>query len=190
MFVFTARTFLEELEMHAPDVLRPVREAVVGRRADMDFIRLEEEAFRACPSISVDHAIAARGEGRKAAASVRQAGGRGAQPDLSALGLLRKSDPGQSIPGQAPDGCAGSAAFVTRPFHRAEHWVVVQGTAHVTRDAESLIVCENESVYLPLGCLHRLENRGRIPVTLIEVQAGAYLGEDDIVRLGDVYGRA
>jgi mannose-1-phosphate guanylyltransferase/mannose-6-phosphate isomerase len=75
-------------------------------------------------------------------------------------------------------------------FHRAEHWVVVNGTARVTRDAETLIVRENESVYLPLGCVHRLENPGKIPLTLIEVQSGAYLGEDDIVRLQDTYGRA
>jgi mannose-1-phosphate guanylyltransferase/mannose-6-phosphate isomerase len=75
-------------------------------------------------------------------------------------------------------------------FHRAEHWVVVNGTARVTRDAETLILRENESVYLPLGCVHRLENPGRIPLTLIEVQSGAYLGEDDIVRLEDTYGRA
>jgi mannose-1-phosphate guanylyltransferase/mannose-6-phosphate isomerase len=74
-------------------------------------------------------------------------------------------------------------------FHRAEHWIVVNGTARVTRDAEILIVRENENVYLPLGCVHRLENPGRIPLTLIEVQSGAYLGEDDIVRLEDVYGR-
>jgi mannose-1-phosphate guanylyltransferase/mannose-6-phosphate isomerase len=74
-------------------------------------------------------------------------------------------------------------------FHRAEHWVVVNGTAKVTRDAETLIVRENEAVYLPLGCVHRLENPGRIPLTLIEVQSGAYLGEDDIVRLEDTYGR-
>jgi mannose-1-phosphate guanylyltransferase/mannose-6-phosphate isomerase len=75
-------------------------------------------------------------------------------------------------------------------FHRAEHWVVVNGTAKVTRDDDMLIVRENESVYLPLGCKHRLENPGKIPLTLIEVQSGAYLGEDDIVRLEDTYGRA
>jgi mannose-1-phosphate guanylyltransferase/mannose-6-phosphate isomerase len=75
-------------------------------------------------------------------------------------------------------------------YHRAEHWVVVNGTARVTRDQDVLIVRENESVYLPLGCVHRLENPGRIPLTLIEVQSGAYLGEDDIVRLQDTYGRA
>ncbi len=75
-------------------------------------------------------------------------------------------------------------------FHRAEHWVVVNGTARVTRDAETLIVRENESAYLPLGCAHRLENPGLIPLVLIEVQSGSYLGEDDIVRIEDTYGRA
>ena len=74
-------------------------------------------------------------------------------------------------------------------FHRAEHWVVVNGTARVTRDHEQMILRENESVYLPLGCVHRLENPGKIPLTLIEVQAGGYLGEDDIVRYEDTYGR-
>jgi len=74
-------------------------------------------------------------------------------------------------------------------FHRAEHWIVVNGTARVTRDAETLILRENESTYLPLGCVHRLENPGIIPLTLIEVQSGAYLGEDDIVRIEDTYGR-
>jgi mannose-6-phosphate isomerase-like protein (cupin superfamily) len=68
--------------------------------------------------------------------------------------------------------------------------VVVNGTAKVTRDKDVMIVQENESVYLPLGCVHRLENPGKIPLSLIEVQSGAYLGEDDIVRLEDTYGRA
>jgi len=75
-------------------------------------------------------------------------------------------------------------------FHRAEHWVVVAGTAVVTRDEEEILVRENESIYLPLGCRHRLYNPGRIPLTLIEVQSGAYLGEDDIVRFQDTYGRS
>ena len=68
--------------------------------------------------------------------------------------------------------------------------MVVSGTALVTRDDEKLTVRENESVYLPLGCVHRLENPGRIPLMLIEVQSGSYLGEDDIVRIEDTYGRA
>jgi mannose-1-phosphate guanylyltransferase/mannose-6-phosphate isomerase len=84
----------------------------------------------------------------------------------------------------------GGRLSLQKHFHRAEHWVVVNGTALVTRDAETLMVRENESVYLPLGCVHRLENPGRIPLALIEVQSGPYLGEDDIVRLEDVYGRS
>lgn len=84
----------------------------------------------------------------------------------------------------------GQKLSLQKHYHRAEHWVVVNGTAVVQRDAESILLRENESVYLPLGCVHRLENPGMIPLTLIEVQVGAYLGEDDIVRLEDTYGRA
>jgi mannose-1-phosphate guanylyltransferase/mannose-6-phosphate isomerase len=84
----------------------------------------------------------------------------------------------------------GHKLSLQKHFHRAEHWVVVNGTAMVTRDGEEVMVRENESIYLPLGTVHRLDNPGRIPLTLIEVQSGAYLGEDDIVRLEDTYGRA
>ncbi len=84
----------------------------------------------------------------------------------------------------------GEKLSLQKHFHRAEHWVVVAGTAIVTRDDEQIMLRENESVYLPLGSTHRLENPGRIPLTLIEVQSGSYLGEDDIVRFEDTYGRA
>ncbi|WP_408740318.1 mannose-1-phosphate guanylyltransferase/mannose-6-phosphate isomerase [Acetobacter sp. AN02] len=83
----------------------------------------------------------------------------------------------------------GEKLSLQKHFHRAEHWVVVGGTALVTRDGETLMIRENESIYLPLGSLHRLENPGKIPLTLIEVQTGSYLGEDDIVRLEDIYNR-
>jgi mannose-1-phosphate guanylyltransferase/mannose-6-phosphate isomerase len=83
----------------------------------------------------------------------------------------------------------GQKLSLQKHFHRAEHWVVVAGSAIVTRDSETILLRENESVYLPLGCVHRLENPGRIPLTLIEVQSGSYLGEDDIVRYEDTYGR-
>ena len=73
--------------------------------------------------------------------------------------------------------------------HRAEHWIVVNGTAKVTKGDEDFILSENESTYIPLGTKHRLENIGQIPLELIEVQTGSYLGEDDIVRFEDVYGR-
>jgi mannose-1-phosphate guanylyltransferase/mannose-6-phosphate isomerase len=84
---------------------------------------------------------------------------------------------------------AGKKLSLQKHFHRAEHWVVVNGSALVTRDNETMLIRENESVYLPLGCVHRLENPGKIPLALIEVQSGAYLGEDDIVRFDDVYNR-
>ncbi len=84
----------------------------------------------------------------------------------------------------------GEKLSLQKHFHRAEHWVVVSGSAVVHRDGEEMLVRENESIYLPLGCTHRLINPGRIPLTLIEVQSGSYLGEDDIVRLEDTYGRA
>ena len=83
----------------------------------------------------------------------------------------------------------GRQLSLQKHFHRAEHWVVVAGSALVTRNEEQILLRENESVYLPLGCVHRLDNPGKIPLTLIEVQSGAYLGEDDIVRLEDNYGR-
>lgn len=84
----------------------------------------------------------------------------------------------------------GGKLSLQKHHHRAEHWVVVKGTARVQRDAESLILSENQSVYLPLGCIHRMENPGMIPLVLIEVQVGSYLGEDDIVRIEDTYGRS
>ncbi|GAB5470119.1 MAG: mannose-1-phosphate guanylyltransferase/mannose-6-phosphate isomerase [Rhodospirillales bacterium] len=84
----------------------------------------------------------------------------------------------------------GRQLSLQKHFHRAEHWIVVQGTAEVHIDGEVQLVRENESVYIPMGGVHRLTNPGRIPVELIEVQTGAYLGEDDIVRLQDDFGRA
>lgn len=273
MFVFTAGTLLREMETHAPDVLPPVREAVAARRADLDFIRLAVEPFRACPSISLDYAVAER---THEAAVVPADLGWSDVGSWSALWELGRKDPAGNVAigdvvlesskncyvrsdGMltAVVGLKDTVVVVTddvalvmhrdhaqdvkkvvehlkaagrqeavahnrtyRPwgfyecliagdrfqvkrivvspggrlslqshYHRAEHWVVVNGTARVTRDQETLILRENESIYLPLGCVHRLENPGLIPLALIEVQSGAYLGEDDIVRIEDTYGR-
>ena len=84
----------------------------------------------------------------------------------------------------------GKRLSLQRHHHRAEHWVVVRGTAEVTRDDEVTMLSENESIYLPLGCTHRLANPGKIVLELIEVQTGSYLGEDDIIRIEDEFGRA
>ena len=83
----------------------------------------------------------------------------------------------------------GASLSLQLHHHRAEHWIVVRGTAQVTRGDEVFLVTENESTYIPLGVKHRLENKGAIPLEMIEVQSGSYLGEDDIVRFEDVYGR-
>jgi mannose-1-phosphate guanylyltransferase / mannose-6-phosphate isomerase len=83
----------------------------------------------------------------------------------------------------------GGRLSLQQHMHRAEHWVVVRGTAAVTIGAEERVIHENESIYIPMGAIHRLSNPGKIPLELIEVQTGSYLGEDDIVRLDDIYGR-
>ena len=274
MFVFTARTLLAELEEHAPDVLPPVRRAVAARRADLDFIRLDEAAFSSAPSISLDYAVAERT--RHAAvvpadigwsdvgswSALWELGTRDAAGNVSVGDVVLENardcyvrsdgmlaavvgltdavvvvtedavlamhrDQAQNVKKVVdrlkaagrheavahnrtyrPWGfyesliqgdrfqvkrivvTPGNQLSLQKHFHRAEHWVVVNGTALVTRDDEVRIIHENESIYLPLGCVHRLENPGRIPLTLIEVQSGAYLGEDDIVRLEDTYGRS
>ena len=83
----------------------------------------------------------------------------------------------------------GGTLSLQMHHHRAEHWIVVSGTAKVTKGEQTFLVSENESTYIPLGTTHRLENPGRVPLEMIEVQSGSYLGEDDIVRFEDVYGR-
>lgn len=83
----------------------------------------------------------------------------------------------------------GASLSLQLHHHRAEHWVVVRGTARVTRGDEIFVISENESTYIPIGITHRLENPGKLPLEIIEVQSGSYLGEDDIVRMDDTYGR-
>lgn len=83
----------------------------------------------------------------------------------------------------------GAKLSLQMHHHRAEHWIVVQGTARVVRGEDTLMLYENQSVYIPIGAKHRLENPGKVPLHLIEVQSGSYLGEDDIVRFQDDYGR-
>jgi len=84
----------------------------------------------------------------------------------------------------------GAKLSLQKHFHRAEHWTVVAGTAVITKDDQEILLKEDQSVYIPLGTIHRMENPGTIPLELIEVQSGSYLGEDDIVRFEDVYGRS
>jgi mannose-1-phosphate guanylyltransferase/mannose-6-phosphate isomerase len=273
MFVFRADVLIEEMQLHAPEVLKAARAAVSGRKTDLDFIRLDEAAFAAAPDISIDYAIAEKTS--KAAVvpaslgwsdvgswsaladiAPRDGAGNFAQGDVVLEGasncyarsdgmltallgvqdlvvvttqdavLVAHKSEAQNVKKivdklkaqkrleaeshnrtYRPWGFyesliqgdrfqvkrivvwPGRQLSLQKHFHRAEHWVVVVGSALVTRDHEQILLRENESVYLPLGCVHRLDNPGKIPLTLIEVQSGAYLGEDDIVRLEDNYGR-
>ena len=83
----------------------------------------------------------------------------------------------------------GASLSLQMHHHRAEHWIVVKGTAQVTNGDKVFLLGENESTYIPLGHVHRLTNPGKVPLEIIEVQSGSYLGEDDIVRFEDTYGR-
>jgi mannose-1-phosphate guanylyltransferase/mannose-1-phosphate guanylyltransferase/mannose-6-phosphate isomerase len=274
IFLLPVRAFLAELERLAPEVLTTAREALARGQRDIDFLRLDTDAFARCPSVSVDVAvmektdkavvvpsafgwtdvgawsalweIGAKDEagnvttGDVIAANARGSYLRSEGPLVAALGVEdliviatpdvvlvttkahdqdvkglveRLKREGRELATQSPQVHRpwgyyqsiqageryqvkritvkpGAKLSLQKHYHRAEHWVVVNGTALVTRDNEEILLRENESVFLPLGCVHRLENPGKLPLNLIEVQSGPYLGEDDIVRFEDVYARA
>jgi mannose-1-phosphate guanylyltransferase/mannose-6-phosphate isomerase len=274
MFVFRADVMLAELDRHAPGIVAACRSALEKSRRDLDFIRLDPEAFATAASISIDYAVMEKTD--KAAVvpcslgwsdvgawsslwalQTRDVADNVFQGDVvmhNASGSFVRSDKGltalvgvkdlivvvtedavlvadkhraqdvkeivdklktmersehiehktvfrpwgsyQSIdsgPGfQVKEILVkpGGKLSLQMHHHRAEHWVVVEGTARVTRDDEVFTLNTNESTFIPLGAKHRLENPGKLPLRLIEVQSGPYLGEDDIVRFDDVYGRA
>ena len=273
MFVFQARRYLEELGRLNPAMLEAVRAALEHATRDLGFLRLDKDAFAACPADSVDYAVmertaagavvradmgwsdvgswsalwevgakdgarnVARGdvELRDASGCYVHANGR----HVSVLGakdlvvvetddavLVAAKDRAQEVKevvesldranrsehvshtrvhrpwGYYESVDAGPGFQVKRlmvkPGHklslqmhrqRAEHWVVVAGTARVTRGEEVFDLQRNQSAYIPLGAKHRLENAGAEPLLIVEVQSGAYLGEDDIVRFEDSYNR-
>ncbi|KKZ15264.1 MAG: mannose-1-phosphate guanyltransferase, partial [Candidatus Synechococcus spongiarum 142] len=273
IFLFQAGVMVKELERCAPDVLHAARASLQHAHRDLDFLRLEPEAFRRCPTVSIDVAVmeqtrlgsvapmtadwsdvgnwstlwqqGSRDEqgntvyGRILHEEVRNCYLRSEHRLVVGLGLedlvvvetsdavlvarrdrtqavkqvvarlqaagARETQANQRIHrpwGHYDTGVEGERWQVKKihvkpgcslslqmHHHRAEHWVVVQGTACVERDGETLLLSENRSTYIPLGCRHRLSNPGRIPLELIEVQSGPYLGEDDIVRFEDHYGR-
>lgn len=274
MFVFRAQSYLDALQTHAPGVLKACTTAFANASADLDFIRVDEAAFTASESISVDYAVMEKTDNAMVVPfsagwsdigswdavhtmSEKDENGNASSGDtmivdsencyinagsrlVAALGLqnvsiietrdcilVANNERAQDAKKfavmlkEAGRGEADTHTEVFRPWgsyqtinlgnrfqvkritvkpgaklslqkhhHRAEHWVVVEGTAIVTCDDKEIMLAENQSTYLPLGAMHRLENPGKIPLELIEVQSGSYLGEDDIVRFDDVYGRA
>lgn len=273
MFLFRASSYLAELERHDPDMLAACRAAWQGIQSDLDFLRLDAEAFAACRSDSIDYAVMEKTD--RAAVLPLDAGWSdvgsftalwqtGAKDDagnvasgdvlaidaednflhagsrlLAAVGvrdlvvvetadavLVAHRDEAQKVkqvvealkarqrdetllhrrvnrPWGAYEGIDRGERFqvkritvnpgcklsLQRHYHRAEHWVVVSGTALVTCGEKQITLSENQSTYIPLGEVHRLENPGKVPLEIIEIQSGSYLGEDDIERLEDQYGR-
>jgi len=274
IFVFRADRYLEVLEEFRPEMLGPVRAAIENGHKDLDFFRLDPEAFAECVSDSIDYAVMERTDAavvipadmgwndigswaalwdigdkspdgnvvigdvithdtrnsyiraeKRLVATVGVddmivietpdavfVGSRDKAQDLRAIVDALKSDGREEWDSHTrvfrPWGYfetleLGERFQVKRLMvkpqarlslqmhhHRAEHWVVVNGTAKVTRGDDEILVSENESVYIPIGVQHRVENPGMVELHLIEVQSGSYLGEDDIVRFEDVYGRS
>lgn len=273
IFMFKASRYLQELEKFRPDILQACRQALAHTSADMDFVRLDEDAFTACPSESIDYAVMEKTAdavvvpldagwsdvGSWSAiwdVSGKDAAGNRCHGDilaedthnsllfaesrlLATVGiqdmvvvetrdavLVAPKDRVQEVKtivqrlqaaGRSetdwhrivyrPWGCydsvdagerfqvkritvkPGATLSLQKHHHRAEHWIVVTGTAEVTCDDKVFLLTENQSTYIPLGSTHRLANPGKVPLELIEVQSGSYLGEDDIVRFDDQYGR-
>ena len=273
IFLFKASAILSELERLSPEIVSSCRASLEQDVPDLDFLRIEREAFLKCPNISIDIAVMeqttlgtvlplnagwsdigswsalwAKAEqdingnvirGKVIAENSKNCYLRSEHRLIVSLGikdlvivetddavLVADRNEAQNVKRIVkqlekegrPEGKAhrkiyrpwgnytgvvegnrwqvkrievkpGASLSLQMHHHRAEHWVVVKGTALVERDGEKHLVGENQSTYIPLGCKHRLTNPGRMPVELIEVQSGAYLGEDDIVRYEDRYGR-
>ena len=273
MFLFRASRYLEELERFRPDMLAAVRKALGEGTRDGDFIRLDRDAFAACPADSIDYAVMEKTDAAMVLpvdigwndvgswsalwdVSGQDADGNAHHGDVIAIDtrnsyayaqrlvalvgvddlvvvetddavLVARKDKVQQVKDVVARLKAEqrSHAVLHREVHRpwgsydsvdvgerfqvkrikvkpgarlslqahtrrAEHWIVVSGTARVTRDNDVFDLHANQSTYIPIGAKHRLENPGDEMLELIEVQSGDYLGEDDIVRYDDVYGRA
>jgi len=274
MFLFRASAILAELERLAPEVVSACRAALEHDSPDLEFRRLEREAFATCPDVALDVAVMEHTHlgsvlpleagwsdvgswsalwetadqdsagnvlrGRVIGEGVRNCYLRSEHRLVVGLGvedlvvvetddvvLVAHRDRAQEIKAVvgrleaegAPESRAhrriyrpwghydgvvegerwqvkkilvkpGASLSLQKHHHRAEHWVVVKGTAVVEKDGVEELVGENQSTYIPLGAKHRLSNPGKIPVEMIEVQSGPYLGEDDIVRFEDRYGRS
>lgn len=273
MFMFKASRYLEELEKFAPEMLAACRGAHASLQADLDFLRLDKEAFAACPADSIDYAVFEKTADAVviplnagwndigAWSALWEVGSKSADGNvtrgdvlvegshncylhaeeriLAAVGVdnlvvvdtadallvadrsrvqevkkvvetLKKQQRSETNLHRTVNrpwgaytslnlgerfqvklirvkpGCSSSLQI---HHHRSEHWVVVKGTARVTLGDKRVLVSENESIYIPVGQAHRIENPGKLPLELIEVQTGSYLGEDDIVRIEDDYGR-
>jgi len=213
MFLFRAKTFLDEVRIHQPDVYVGAEGSFLARQKSGSTIILDREALEFCPSISVDHglfektdraavvaidfewkdigswqavqALAGHELDMDAVLKVRSAGNLEQRP----WGSFERLSLGQSH--QVKEICvaAGQILSLQKHHHRAEHWVLVSGEGEVELNDEKKAIKQNEHVFIPKNSVHRLANTGTEPLILIEVQIGDYFGEDDIERLDDIYDR-
>ena len=205
MFMFKASAYLVELKKLKPEILRHCQDAAHDMLVDFGFKRLNADAFSQCESESIDYAVMEKTD--QAVVVPMDAG----WSDIGSWNALyeesKKDENGNAIKGDvmvnntsgayihaesrlvAAIGMKVTKLSLQKHQHRAEHWVVVSGTARVYRNDEEFMLGKNESIFIPLGHTHPLENPGDTPLEIIEVQSGSYLGEDDIIRFEDKYGR-
>ena len=207
MFVLKASVWLQAIESFRPDIAATTRAAWAQRSTDAAFVRPGKAEFVAVPSDSIDYAVMERCPGSRF--SIRMVPLDAGWSDLGAWdavwSVLLKDPHGNAHVGDMlATECRNTLVHATSRLVAlvgvqnlmvvetpdAEHWMVVNGTAEITCGDKKLLLTENQSTCIPLGELHRLANPGTIPLEIIEVQSGNYLGEDDIVRFEDHYGRS
>ncbi len=181
LVVLRASAWLAALRRREPAVYDACKAAYDNCAREGAFFRLERSAFERAPVGAIEDILAPRAEGGDEARPRRKV--------HRPWGHYDSVDVGERFQVKRIVVKPGAQLSLQKHRYRSEHWVVVRGTALVTRDDERFVVCANQSAYIPLGAVHRLENPGDAPLEVIEVQCGAYLGEDDIVRLEDAYGR-
>jgi mannose-1-phosphate guanylyltransferase/mannose-6-phosphate isomerase len=203
-FLCRASTILEEYRKFEPETAKAVNDAVERATKDPDFLALDPASYSRAAAQSIEHAVLARTgviavRPVHGARSVEAAAGQ----DGSSHGAPARCRGRVERPWGWYETLAlaegyqvkrivihpGGRLSLQKHLHRHEHWVVVRGSAVATIDDETRLIAEGESVYVPLGSVHRLENQGKTDLEIVEIQTGSYLGEDDIVRLDDAYGR-
>jgi mannose-1-phosphate guanylyltransferase/mannose-6-phosphate isomerase len=204
MFLFRADVMLEELKRHAPDVLSAVRGSLENAKRDDLYLSPDAEAFLRVPFISLDHAIMEKTDRAAVvpcnigwsdigtwASLIRFAKTRAdlAKPVIRPWGSYFSAAAGDGFQVKEIVVNPKSRLSLQRHRHRKEHWLATKGVARVTCDNETYDLPEGQWTEIPLGAKHRLENTGDAPLSIIEVQFGDYLGEDDIERFSDDYGR-
>lgn len=193
----TGYGYLELLKGSQADIDAPVKTSVDESNVDLGFVRLGPVSWSKAADISIDYAVLVTDTNRAqdvklAVAALKEKNAKQATelPKEHRLWAWFESLViGDRFQVKRIHVHPGAALSLQSHHHRSEHWVVVEGTAKVTIDDEVKLISENQSVYIPLGAVHRMENPGKMPMVLVEVQTVSYLGEDDIIRYDDVYSR-